>query len=361
MTDRKLASIRKVKDVTPIEGADFVVRATIDGWDVVVLKDYVKKGDMCVFFEIDSMLPMTERFEFLGKTTKSVGIEGYRLKTKKIRGVVSQGLVMTLEDLGIQEVPLGADVTEALGVVKYEPLYKLPSANSNSEALTAFPEFLPKTDQERIQNVIHYFESKTEVSFEVTKKLDGSSMTVYNTYTPSKFKLWEWFKDKFIQPSNTFGVCSRNVNLREKKGNAFWDMANSLELREALKGKNLAVQGELVSPKIQDNHEKVSKPEFYVFDIYDITEGRYLLPEERRRVFLRLECECNGDLLHVPVVFKSVQIFRSQQNLSELLNFVEGESINPGTISEGMVFKSISTPQVTFKCVSNKYLLKCEK
>src|SRR5438309_10635527 len=102
--ERKLATIRRISKIEPIEGADRIVKATIDGWELVTQKDNYRVGDLCVYFEIDSFLPVRPEFEFLRKgcfkSTKNLG-DGFRIKTIKLRGQVSQGLSLPLGDFFI--------------------------------------------------------------------------------------------------------------------------------------------------------------------------------------------------------------------------------------------------------------------
>ena len=110
---RKLVTIRKINEIHPISNADLIERAKIGGWNVVVKKGQFKADDLCVYGEIDSIFPAEdERFAFL---------EGKRLRTKKLRGVVSQGIAFPLSILGEISVKEGDEVTEILGVTKYEP------------------------------------------------------------------------------------------------------------------------------------------------------------------------------------------------------------------------------------------------
>jgi RNA ligase (TIGR02306 family) len=364
---RKLVTIRRIGSIDPIPGADLIECATVDGWELVVKKGEFKVGDSGVYFEIDSMLPEEERYSFLKKLTHTNNGIGYRIKTIRLRKQISQGLMLPLSLFPeLSSTNVGLDVTEALNVWKYEMLYR-SSAGRNAEALPGpmFPEFLIKTDQERIQNNINYFDTLEDHEFEVTKKLDGSSMTVWNyskapDTRPPETGFWTLIKRLFVkrEPAPTFGVCSRNVNLREVEGNTFWNIATKLLLREVMAGHNIAIQGELISADIQGNHEKVKEPYFYIFDIFDIDKQEYMLPADRINW---LWCYDNNDKLdHVPIVGRT-KIFKENRTVADLQKYVEGESINPGTISEGMVFKSMTNNKISFKCVSNKYLLKCEK
>lgn len=373
---RKLVTIRKINNLIPIKGADFIELAVVGGWTVIVKKGEFAVDNYCVFFEIDSFLPDKPEFAFLKKTTTYNGFTGYRLKTMKMRGCLSQGLALPYHTFGfnhatvVQWFEAGNDISEQLGVIKYD----VASATQKSglkagKPRGTFPTFIPKTDQERIQNLTHYFETHVDHEFEETLKLDGSSMTCYKVD-----KLLSWWQKPLLWlginfDRTHFGVCSRNLEIKPTDNKVttfdndgkpsvydqsdFWTVAIRDNLSCIPKG--YAIQGELIGPKIQANHERVTDLDFYVFDVFDISKQQYLLPSERRNF-----CE-NFGLKHVPVVSESVKIFQEHPNLQSLLQHVEGESMNPKTVSEGRVYKSTTIPNLTFKAISNQYLLKCEK
>lgn len=182
--ERKLASIQKVREVKPIKNADAIEVARVNNWDVVVKKGEYKPGDLCVYCEVDSFLPEKPEFEFLRKSSyKKMGdVGGFRLKTIKMRGQISQGLLLPLSVLNSDETPYsgvwveGDDVTEMLGIVKYEP--PIP-AELAGKMKGNFPSFVVKTDEERIQNMTDEFEQikklqrEQGVKFYETEKLDG--------------------------------------------------------------------------------------------------------------------------------------------------------------------------------------------
>lgn len=358
--ERKLVSIRQIKEIHPIEGADLIELAIIDGWQLVVKKGEFMPNGICVYFEIDSFLPKEDlRFSFLEKSLRTYeGKEGYRIKTMKLRGQISQGLALPIASFPeIYNLPLGEDVTEKLKVIKYDVAVLDKSGNVFvGNAGGKFPSFIPKTDEERIQNLTRYFKMLKGEEFEETLKLDGSSCTMYKILT--KLTLWDKIKQFFgFNPNNYhFGVCSRNLDLKrpsENNKSDFWDVAIKLGIENKLPF-GFAIQGELVGPKIQRNHEKLSENDFYCFNVYDIENKRYLNPIERQS-FL----ETFG-IKSVPVVNKAVKIFEECKDVNELLLRVKGQSMNKGTISEGRVYKCLRDPNITFKCINNDYLIKCE-
>jgi len=341
--ERKLATIRKVSDIQPIENADNIDVATVDGWKVVVKKGEFEKGDLGVFFEIDSFLPIEERYEFLRKScykTMADGTEGFRLKTVKLRKQLSQGLLLPLNLFPEIEPSLGGDVTEQLSVKKYEP--PIPACLSGI-VKRGFPSFIRKTDQERIQNLPEYFDTLAEMEFEESEKLDGSSATYY--YNDSEF-----------------GVCSRNLELKENETNTLWQVAKKIEIEESLENlnMNIAVQGELVGESINRNTLKLMGQHFYIFDIFDIDKHRYLTPNERYELIERLS---NDKLKQVPIL-NIAKIFTICPSMEKMLDYADEKSaLNPKVSREGVVFKSCQLWEgdiVSFKVINNNYLLKHE-
>jgi len=261
MTERKLATIRTVSELKPIEGADRIELAVVDGWQVIVQKGEYNPGDRAVYVEIDSWVPHAiAPFLTKGKTPKEYkGIPGNRLKTVRMKGVLSQGLLLPITTL-IAPAEEGVDVSSELGVFKWEK--EIPTALAGI-CKGSFPSFLVKTDQERIQNCWKYFdEGDKRDSWVITEKLDGSSMTVY-------------LKD------GEFGVCSRNIDLKEDETNSFWKTARKLDLENKLRkfvaevGEDIAIQGELIGPGIQGNPYNLTEHMFYVFAVYNITNQMY--------------------------------------------------------------------------------------
>jgi RNA ligase (TIGR02306 family) len=344
-TVRKLASIKPITYIKPIEGADAIECAIVDGgWPVVIRKDEYKVGDIAVYFEIDSWVPH-ELAPFLssGKEPREYNsVKGERLRTVKLRGQVSQGLLLPLDCLGsiANDVSVGEDVSHILNIQKWEP--PIP-AQLQGTMKGNFPHFIPKTDQERCQNLRReIFEEHKDEIYEVTVKLDGSSTTIY-------------VKDGEV------GVCSRNIDLIETEGNSFWKAARDQNIIEPLlelckeKGEEYAIQGELIGESIQGNPEKLQGQRFYLFDIYSITCSQYLKTGERYSILDKLK-RMGVDVEHVPIM-EPLRITDSMNSIDDLLEFAEGPSLNPQTKREGLVFKSWES-DFTFKAIANSYLLK---
>lgn len=352
---RKLASIRRIAEIKHIEGADAIEAVRVDGWWCVSKKDEFKVNDMCVYFEVDSFLPVHPAFEFLRKacfrSTQHLG-DGFRLKTIKLRGQISQGLALRITVLnafgdyyksiigpnhwvnGTHSVAHeeGADCTDIIGVKKWEaPI----SPQLAGVAKGNFPSFIRKTDQDRIQNCYDKLvRTHKDVTFEATMKLDGSSMTVY-------------FND------GVFGVCSRNLELKETEDNTFWKVARKLNMEAALRsyGKNVALQGELMGPGIQGNREGLPDHDFYVFDVWNIDEQCYVTPMERSDYLIDLEYH-DAKISTVPHL-GMVQIL--EKSLEDIICFSDIKSLNHD-VAEGIVYRSC-IDDVSFKVINNKFLL----
>jgi RNA ligase (TIGR02306 family) len=364
MSERKLASIRKISDIQPIEGADLIELAIVDGWKVVVGKEVGHKiGDFVIYCEVDSFLPIREEFEFLRKSSyrKMIDQEGFLLKTIKLRGCVSQGLIIPLsilegdgedEKLGYLQTPdgpiyqlgpydgalvieEGADVTNILGIVKWDP--PMPACLSGI-AKGNFPSWGRKTDQERAQNLV--LEIEREVSngseFEITIKLDGTSMSVGKR-------------------GDDVVVCSRNLILdMGQDGNTLVDIAKSSGILDRIgEFGDIMISGELCGPGIQGNREKLKDHKFFVFDIFDVRSGKYMGFKKRMEIVKSLGLD------HVPILHELVKLNDIGLNsLDDMLAYSNGKSLN-SPIREGLVFKK-TDGSFSFKVISNEFLLKFE-
>jgi RNA ligase (TIGR02306 family) len=355
---RKLATIRKIDDIRPIDGADAIECAIIGGWTVVVKKGEFAVGQFAVYLEIDSFVPnalapfltkaghFPKTYSVTNEDGTVTTVEGERLKTIRLRGQLSQGLLLPMsgfdayfEGAGDTLFKEGDDVTNMLGILKWE---RAIPAQLAGLARGNFPTAIPKTDQERAQNLVKEITAVCEIGkmFEITEKLEGSSMTCYLI-------------------DGQFGVCSRNLDLKCDENNSFWATA----IREDIEAKmrlefgetgDFAIQGELIGPGIQNNIYNLTRTEFYVFDIYDIRRGEYLRPSSRRLFVDAME------LNHAPVLAYTAELYDTLglQGVQDILKFAEGPSkLNKTQEREGVVFKQVDGG-MSFKAVSNRYLMK---
>lgn len=337
---RKLASIQKVKNIRPIQGADSIEVCNVLGWQVVVRKGDFEEGDWCVYCEVDSILPEKPEFEFLKA-------RGYRVKTIRLKGQISQGICFPIIILpnvdGIEE---GLDVTELLGVSQYIP--KIPTCLLG-KMKGAFPHFLPKTDETRVQLLQNVLTRYKGTKCYVTEKVDGSSTTFY-------IKAGE------------FGVCSRNVELCDTEGNDIWRLAKELKLEEKLRntGKNIAVQGEIVGNGIQGNSLKLVDKKILFFNVFLIDEFKYLDFEDFKKFFEELGLET------VPVLETDYEL---EDNIDNLVKkSVDKSVINPKSWREGIVIRPLkevvdlemsnigvsSSGRLSFKVINPEYLIENE-
>ena len=375
MSERKLARVVIVEGLEPIEGKDRIEIAIVGGWQVIVQKGLYEVGSKAVFFEIDSLID-TERFpdtaKFGSKLMHCVnGITYARVKTMKMSGVISQGYMMPLHAATVgYDTPEDTDLTEHLGVRKYESVEEHVRNNHGGELVSrpkTFPAFVPKTDQNRVQNMTALYKKAVDEQehFEVTVKLDGSSLTAWArndgtdgvasrnvgfAYSAQRKSFWDTLKD-YAKQVRRIGLSNASWNnLIPGDTNAFTEMAREAQLIEAIKadGRSLAIQGEMVGPSIQKNFEGVKKNEFYCFDIYLIDEGRYMLPAERRAF-----CTNHG-INHTPVIYDGVL---QHAEVKDVIAYASGPSGLNGKYREGIVFKAWDR-DFSFKVISNEYLLK---
>lgn len=341
MTERKLATIRKISAIEAIEGADAIEVAVVDGWKVVVKKGEFSAGSLAIYLEIDSWVP-TELAPFLSKDKEPrvfEGVKGERLRTVKLRGQLSQGLLLGLTALADNSniesmVKEGEDVTQELCIIKWE---KPMNAQLAGMARGNFPALVPKTDQERIQNIVKQFNNEyQDDDWSITEKLDGSSCTFY------------------LDAEGVFHVCSRNLDLKEDEVNSFWKVARKYDVEGVMRRNTMlgmAIQGEMIGEGIQGNSYK-RQLDFYVYDMYNTSTGRYLLP-----IQLKAACERLG-LNHVPILAESISLVG--ESIAEILEQAEGKSQLNTCQREGLVFKSNSVDYRSFKAISNSWLLKNE-
>lgn len=345
--ERPLVTVQTIAELIPIEGADKIELARVRGWQTIVKKGEFKVGDQCAFFEVDSFLPYDdERYSFLTNKGTIVyqGKRGVRLRTMRMRGQLSQGLALPINLFLVSDCNEGTDITSKAGVVKWER--PIP-ANLRGKIKGNFPSFIPKTDQERIQNLYHdpvrspMLPHNLEYWYEVSLKLDGTSLTV------------------FLDKDGNFGVCSRNFQLQEEEGSLYWQVARKYQIEEKLRAafepsladgsfQGIAIQGEIMGPGVQGNQESFAEHFFFVFDVYDVGNGSYL-PSQFRIKF----CE-QLQLHHVPL--GGLVQLRTDTTLDELLRLAEGDSVNPAKLREGVVLKSIQNPAYSFKIINNRWL-----
>ncbi|MFO0937425.1 MAG: RNA ligase (ATP) [Gemmataceae bacterium] len=346
---RTLASIQTVNSVEPILNADAIEKIRILGWWVVSKKGEYKPGDRLVYCEIDSLLPVRPEFEFLRASSFKPANEdmpaGFRIKTLKLRGQVSQGICFPLsilpEGTGTE---LGTDVTDVLGIRKWEP--PIP-VGMGGKVKGMFPGFLPKTDETRVQLLEAVLNRHRGKTFYVTEKLDGTSFTA------------------FIR-EGTFGICSRNLWMDETdEQNILARISKRLKFEEKLRessqrrGEDLAIQAEVIGPGIQKNKYGLKEVTLRVFSVLNVETFRLLDHADSLNVIRELGLESVPQLGTVEL----------DNTVDELVALAEGTSVlNPMVQREGIVLRPLQEEhdadiggRLSFKAINPKFLLKYDE
>lgn len=337
--DRKLVTIEQISSIRPIEGADAIVQGNVRAWPVVVKKGEYSEGDLVLYFEPDTALPLEdERFGFLRpRGYKNIDGEDFHvLKTARLRGAYSQGLVLPVEsfmnELSASNVNIeaGVDVTTVLGLGKWEA----PIPVGNGETAGAFTsKFARKTDSERVQNLVDVYSELVKHDWDVTEKVDGTSCTVAR------------------DDEGNLRVNGRNWEIREGD-NTYWNVVRKFSSIFDVLEPGDAVQFEICGPGIQGNRLKLNDVRPFIFDV--VRKGEMVSREDWAPVHVKWS---------VPVITG----FSFPETAGELIEQVDGMKsvINSQVLAEGIVFHTSDgsiVPEVgmrnTFKVVSNKFLLK---
>lgn len=357
---RKLATVRRISDIRPIAGADRIEVAQVDGWECVVQKNEFHVGDTVVYIEIDSVLPERPEFEFLRERK-------FRVRTIRLRGQISQGLIMPLSILPPDKTyKLDDDVTDVLGIVKYDPeaqkemqllrsqKQQKPKSKfvkfmmrfkwyrklfAKSKRKGGFPEWIIKTDETRIQNMPTLFEVERDngTGFSVTEKVDGQSAT--------------YFLEKVSRRKYVFGVCSRNIRLMNPDNSSYWTVAKELEIENVLKkiiGDNdrVVLQGEICGPGIQGNKYKLDKYELFVFNL--------IFPNKSCTTSEIAEIVSPFGLQTVPVIEEGRVL---PNTIAELVEYSKGQSVvYKDQKREGVVMRN-APRHISFKVINPDFLL----
>lgn len=335
-SERKLVTVEKILDVKPASNADALEIVKVRGWNVVVKKGDFQVGDDVLYFEIDSTLPESDpRFSFLmSKGVKSIVADGvdYRghvLRTIKLRGNLSQGLVLPLSDFP-EVSPESKDIAGDLGIVKYEP--PIP-ANLSGQILGKFPSEVRKTDAERVQNLEASWDAIKKHRWASTEKIDGRSITL--GFDGEKFR-----------------ACSRNWELRVTDDLSSYDVAKRYGITDVLKAHpGLWIQAELAGPGIQGNKLGLSDLRLFIFNVIENVE---YLPRS----------EWHERLLKNAVPTLPLEL---PERVSEAVSQVDGmkSSVSPSRLAEGVVWHTVDGSTLDgldgrdcFKAINNSWLLK---
>lgn len=368
MEERKLAHIEVIKSLSSIEGADKIEVAQVLGWQCVVKKDEFKVGDVVVYVEVDSIMPEKPEYEFLRDRK-------FRIRTIKLRGQVSQGLILPCSSsLGF----VGDDVTEVLGITKYlspseqselqqqedrikfekNKLKKFMMRYSwfrrlflSRKGKSGFPYWVSKTDEERIQNMPQVLQQFADKEVYVTEKIDYQSVT----FTGKMLANTTPIIGKFLPKKFKFVVCSRNLTTNDKNS-LYWRIAKKYNLEQILKeNPTLTIQGEQGDTKVQGNKYGITEPTMWVFNIIDHEKNYHYSYRE-------MEAFCKDKKLpYVPLVgFGYYNISDLGSTVQELVEFSKGKSLLADTPREGIVVRCIENGKklLSFKVINPDFLLK---
>jgi RNA ligase (TIGR02306 family) len=329
----KLASIETITDCEHHSNADSLDIVKILGWQAVTKRNEFKKGDKVVFIVIDTILPKTSWSEFLAdKKNPDASI---RLRTVKLRGLYSQGLVLPLSVLpeNVQGWHEGADVGGALGIKKYEK--EIP-AQLSGEALGGFPNYIcAQTDEDNgLSNPELVDEVLKSEWVTVTQKLDGSSCTI------------------IIEDGKITHVCSRRLSLKETEQNSFWKAARKLDLSKC-DNDRYVIQGELMGPGIQGNQLKLLEPELYVFQIKrnDCFDSYVSMVYACRNIF---GCKY---VKHID----NYETKKKQLTLDWFQELADKQTLDNGELAEGIVVRPLEYSSagngrpLSFKIINRSY------
>lgn len=345
---RKLASIQRIWDVIPIDGADSIELVKVMGWQCVAKKSEFKKNDLGVYFEIDSFLPVWPEFEFLRSNSyrnSDLMGEGFKLRTMKFKGQISQGLILPLnmfKELS-PDLEIGTDVTELLGVRKWEIEER---ATTGGNIIGGLPYDVPRTDETRVQGEPDLIQAFAGLQYYISTKMDGSSHSI-------------------SIDEDGFHVTGHNYEYKDDGTSSFYEYIKKknyeYNMRHAMGRfniKTLTIQGEFCAPGIQKNPLRLTKPEWYVFTIR----------ENGERVGLERMCNlCSFmGMQTVPIEEVDFDLPSKYPTVESLLERADG-NYSTGGRKEGIVvrptepiYNSIIGGPLSMKVVSNKYLLKQE-
>ena len=374
---RKLASIQKISDIKPIENAENIEVATVLGWQVVIAKkDNFKIGDMIIYVEVDSIMPDKPEYEFL-RSRK------FRIRTIKLKGQVSQGLILPLSTLPkfVKDSykQIDQDVTDLLGINKYltpsereeftnqERLIKIENNRLKKFMMryswfrrlflsrtskSGFPYWVSKTDEERIQKIPHVLEQFKDKEVYITEKIDYQSGSwtckMINNTTPLIGKL--------LPKKLLFVVCSRNMTNNDKNS-LYWKIATKYNIEQILKeNPTLTIQGEQGDTKVQGNKYGIKEHTMWVFNIIDHEKNYHYNYDEMLEF-------CNKYNLNIVPLINICKLSALGSTVSELVDFSKGKSvINPKIHREGIVIRCIENGKkiLSFKVINSDFLLKYE-
>lgn len=301
-----LATIQTIKNVRSHLNANTLDLASVLGWQVVTKRDQFKSGDMVIYVCIDTVLPDKPEFEFLRN-------KSFRIKPIHLRGEESAGIVFPTDILPSPiEITEGTDVTDMLGVKKYD---KPIPVELQGEMIGAMPGIIIQTDEKNLRTWPVALEELYGRPYYITRKDDGTSGTFYTR-------------------GSEFCACGRTIQYVDSETNGFWKMARKYSIADAIRrlfpNRDIALQGEVVGPGIQQNHLGLTEMEFHLFNIFDI-HGRYYYPYDQTLQFC-----ADTSIPMVPVIAEGSSF---PHTLAELIALADSLTYPGGLPAEGIVVR----------------------
>lgn len=343
--DRQMAYVEEILDISAIDGADKIEVARVNGWEVVVPKGEFRRGEQVVYFELDSALPLEDsRFSHLAsRGSRIINDKPYHvLRTIRLRGVYSQGLVMPVHEfaseinmvqfMNTHHPEWVSTLDTEIGVFKYEP--PVP-ASIGGQISGGFIDGIPKTDAQRVQNLSerNYAQLLAEGRWVATEKIDGTSGTFYN------------------DPEKGIRAASRNWELARSEEQVHWQMVDKYILDKRIP-EGWVIQAEVAGPGIQKNRLGLKEVSLFVFRVLDEERRdvpRILWPEEIKSI--------------AAPIYEDLTLPGSVEEAVAQVNGIKS-LVTPGRLTEGVVYWDVDGREFSFlgrpgfKVISNRYILK---
>ena len=373
--ERRLATIQKISEIRPIPGADRIQVALMEGlgWECVIKKDEFNVGDLVVYCEVDSVLPDEPAFEFLRERK-------FRIRIIKLQKQVSMGLILPTTVLNGKmkpnDIKKDVDVTEILGVTKYLSPSEREEENIQKAAkhwtkkyiatnwlwrykwfrnlitppkMGDYPQWLSKTDEERIENCPSVIKIYKDCEFYATEKIDYQSAT----FTGRMVYRFNGPLGKLFKPKYEFIVCSRNHKTNDKS-TLYWKIAEKYKIEKILReNPDLSIQGEQGDTNVQGNKYGIKEPKLWVFNVINHKTNYHYNYDEMCEF-----CKKYG-LTPVDLVFKG-KLSEIGSTVNDFVEFSKGKSLYANIPREGLVFRHIVNGKkiVSFKVINSDFLLK---
>lgn len=363
---RNLASVVTIESTEKMFEKDRIVCAKMveNAYEVIIPATY-KAGDTMVFIQEGSILPEVPTWEFLRKRCYNESVKGFVIKPmtlgkkeaiedgKPVAGerVKSWGLAVGLDECGLTESQIaklksGEDLTDTLGIHKYEPEEDASPKGASKKAYPNWVKFclrhvltrwigriwqkrhqntsggfptsvISKSDETTIQNCKDAITKFADELIYTSAKIEGQSFTALNEYNANKGKVGKFY------------ICSRNNAYKLPNNSVFWEVATRLDIAKKLEkfykehGKLLVIQGEQVGPGIQENIYDLAENDWYVYTIKDQITGKQLPLEDMISACKELE------LKTVPILQMGIPLKEIMPDVEAAVAYAEKQYWKP--------------------------------